>query len=99
MIAGGVVKTGSSTQGTLALSVGEAEYYALTNAAAEGLGLQALAQDMGYEMKVRIWVDSTTAKAIATRLGLGRVRHMEVMYVWAQQALKRKRFEILKVKG
>ena len=99
MIAGVAVKTWSSTQGTLALSVGEAEYYALIKAAAEGLGLQALAKDMGYEMKVRIWVDSTTAKAIAARLGLGRVRHLEVKYLWAQQALKRKRFEILKVKA
>ena len=68
MVAGGVVKTWSSTQGTLSLSVGEAEYYALIKAAAEGLGNQALAKDMGYDLKVRIWVDSTTAKAIAARL-------------------------------
>lgn len=99
MVAGGVVKTWSSTQATLALSVGEAEYYALIKAAAEGLGIQALAVDMGYEMKVRIWVDSTTAKAIVNRLGLGKVRHLEVKFLWAQQALKRKRFEINKVRG
>ena len=60
MIAGGVIKTWSSTQGTLSLSVGEAEYYALIKAAAEGLGIQSLAKDMGYDLKVRIWVDSTT---------------------------------------
>ena len=54
---------------------------------------------MGYEMKVRVWVDSTTAKAIENRLGLGRVRHLEVKFLWAQQALKKKRFEIGKVRG
>ena len=32
----------SSTQGSIALSVGEAEYYALVKAAADGLGIQAL---------------------------------------------------------
>jgi hypothetical protein len=99
MIAGGVIKTWSSTQGTLSLSVGEAEYYALIKAAAEGLGIQSLAKDMGYDLKVRIWVDSTTAKAIAARIGLGKVRHMEVKYLWAQQAMKNKRFEVRKVPG
>lgn len=97
MIAGGVVKTWSSTQATLALSVGEAEYYALIKAAAEGLGLQALAKDMGYDMKLRSWVDSTTAKAIVTRIGLGKVRHMEVKYLWAQQAMKGGKFVVRKV--
>lgn len=61
--------------------------------------MQALAKDMGYDFKLRIWVDSTTAKAIATRIGLGKVRHMEVKYLWAQQAMKNKRFEIQKVPG
>ena len=37
----------SSTQGSVALSVGEAEYYALVKGAAEGLGIQALARDLG----------------------------------------------------
>jgi hypothetical protein len=99
MIAGGVIKTWSSSQRTLSLSVGEAEYYALIKAAAEGLGMQSLAKDMGYDLKVRLWVDSTTAKAIAARIGLGKVRHMEVKYLWAQQALRSKRFEIRKVPG
>ena len=97
MIAGGVIKTWSSTQGTLSLSVGEAEYYALIKAAAEGLGIQSLAKDMGYDLKVRIWVDSTTAKAIAARIGLGKVRHMEVKYLWAQQAHKVGRFDVHKI--
>ena len=89
----------SSTQGTIALSSGEAEYYALVKAAAEGLGIQALAQDLGYDVKVRLWVDSEVAKSIVSRLGLGKVRHMEVKYLWAQEAHKRKRFEVRKIAG
>ena len=99
MIAGGVIKTWSSTQGTLSLSVGEAEYYALIKAAAEGLGIQSLAKDMGYDLKVRIWVDSTTAKAIAARIGLGKVSHMEVKHLWAQQAMMNQEFELRKFLG
>ena len=99
VVDGGTVKHWSSTQATIALSVGEAEYYALVKAAAEGLALLALARDLGYEFRLRIWVDSTTAKAIVTRLGLGKVRHMEVKYLWAQEALRRKLFEVRKIAG
>ena len=81
------------------MSSGEAEYYALVKSAAEGLGLQSLAKDLGYEMKVRIWVDSSSALAIVSRLGLGRVRHMEVKYLWAQEAHKNHRFCVRKVNG
>ena len=70
------MKTWSSTQSVPALSSGEAEYYALVKAAAEALGIQALAKDLGLEMNIRFWADSTAAKAIVVRIGLGKVRHM-----------------------
>ena len=78
MLAGGLVKSWSSTQATVATSSGEAEYYALTRAAAEGLGVQALMLDLGWSVGLRVWVDSTAAKAIGSRVALGKVRHMEV---------------------
>jgi hypothetical protein len=99
VIDGGTIKHWSSTQGSVALSVGEAEYYALIKAAAEGLGMVALAKDLGYEFRLRLWVDSNTAKAITSRLGLGRVRHMEVRYLWAQEAHKAKIFEVQRILG
>lgn len=98
-LGGGLLKSWSSTQGSIAMSSGEAEYYALVNAAAEGLGVQALAKDLGISMKIRLWVDSTSAKAIVARIGLGKVRHMEVKYLWAQQAFKEGRFEVRKISG
>ena len=54
---------------------------------------------MGIELTVRIWVDSTAAKAVASRIGLGKVRHMEVKYLWAQQAHKAGRFIVKKIAG
>jgi hypothetical protein len=96
---GAVVKTWSSTQASVATSSGDAEFYALTKAAAEGLGMQAVAQDLGIGILVRVWVDSSAAKAMASRTGLGRTRHVEVRFLWVQEALKQKRFEIRKVWG
>ena len=98
-VGGGAVNSWSSTQSTIALSSGEAEYYALTRAAAEALGFQSLCSDLGWSMAIRVWVDSTAAKAIASRTGLGRVRHLEVRYLWVQGALKDGRFKVLKIPG
>ena len=46
-IPGGILKTWSSTQASVAQSSGEAEYYALVRAASESLGMQSLMRDMG----------------------------------------------------
>jgi hypothetical protein len=96
---GGLLKSWSSTQGTIAMSSGEAEYYALVKAAAEGLGIQSLAKDLGIDVTVRLWVDSSAANSIVSRIGLGKVRHMEVKYLWAQEAHKMNRFELRKSAG
>ena len=78
----------SSILGDIATSVDEAEYNALVKAAAEGSGLVAFGHDLGYEFSLLIWVSSSTAKAIATRLCLPEVRYMEVKFLWVKEALR-----------
>ena len=99
MLAGGPVKSWSNRQASPALSSGEAEYYAIVKAAAEALGIQSLAADLGWQVKVQLRVDSSAAKAMVSRSGVGKVRHLEVRYLWVQDALNRKRFELRKVPG
>ena len=100
MTVGGVaVKHWSRSQRTRALSVGEAEYAAMVTGAAEGLGMQALMQDLGWETEVVIKTDSSTAKAVASRRGLGKLRHVEVRMLWVQDAVKRGRIRLKKVGG
>ena len=99
MMGDAVVKTWSSTQTTIAQSSGEAEYYALARAAAEGLGMQSVMRDLGWEMRVRLWVDSSAAKSIASRVGLGRIRHLEVKFLWLQEVVRDRRLEVRKVHG
>ena len=98
-VGGMVVRSWSTTQATIATSSGEAEYYALVRGSAESLGLQSALRDIGYEMKVEVRVDSSAAKAIASRLGLGRTRHLEVRFLWVQEAVRRGRLRIKKVLG
>ena len=49
MVNGGTVNQWSSTQATIALSVGEAECHALAKTAAEGLGMVVVGRDLGHE--------------------------------------------------
>ena len=93
------LKTGSSTQTTIAMSSGEAELYAVVRGASEGLGLQALADDLGVTRAVRIWTDSAAAKGMVSRTGAGRQRHLEVKYLWVQQACREERFAVRNVAG
>ncbi len=61
--------------------------------------MEALAKDLGLEVKVQLMVDSSAAKAIASRSGLGKVRRLEVRHLWVQDAVARGRFVIKKVLG
>ena len=94
-----VTKIWSSTQNVIALSSGEAEYYALVKAGSQGLGFQAMLRDLGMEGKLVLKGDATAAKGIALRKGLGTVRHIEVNQLWLQDKINKSEFEIHKVKG
>ncbi len=72
MLEGAGVKHWSRTQKTRAMSSGEAEYYGLVTGCAEGLGIKAVAEDMGFEVEVTMWTDSTAGKSVASRRGLGK---------------------------
>ncbi len=69
------IKTWSSTQSTVSQSSGEAECYALVRVAMEALGVQSIMNDLGWSPSIRLWFDSSAAKSISSRIGLGRVRH------------------------
>ena len=64
-----------------------------------GKGSVSILGDMGMKMKLQICTDSATAKGIASRKGLGKVRHIEVCQLWIQQEVANKNLHIVKVKG
>ena len=89
----------SSTQGVIALSSGEAEYYVVVRASGAGLGYQALLTDLGLSMPLRVWTHSTATIGICHRSGLGKLRHIDTQCLWLQQKVRQKRVELRKVKG
>ena len=92
------LKTWSSTQATIALSSAEAELYALCKGASQALGAMALLEDFGIKVQAKLRADSTAAIGIVRRSGLGKVRHLNVRYLWMQEKAKTD-FELDKVLG
>ena len=72
------LKMWSSTQATVALSSAEAELYALTKGAAQGLGMTALLHDFGPTATVTVHTDASAAIGIVRRAGLGKLRYLNV---------------------
>lgn len=65
------------------------------------IGTGSIARDLGIEYKesIRLKSDASAAIGIATRIGIGKVRHIEVSQLWLQHQVYRGDIVIVKVKG
>ena len=99
LLGGHTVKHWSSTRASIALSSGEAEFAGVIRGAGQGLGYQALLADLGVQLPLRVWTDSSAAIGICSRQGLGKLRHLDTHTLWVQQAVITGRLELKKVPG
>ena len=97
MVGEHAVKHTSKLQGATGLNVSECECYALAHGAAHGLGLKAYIADLGFEMSLQIFSDSSAAKAFASRRGLGRQRYVQTRYLWLQEQVAASHLTVQKV--
>ncbi|CAK0881954.1 unnamed protein product, partial [Prorocentrum cordatum] len=84
----------SRRQGIVATSSGVAEYYAATAVAEDLLYFKSLLEFMGFTVATTLLTDSSAARGIAKREGVGRVRSLEARVLWLQQAIKRKLMDL-----
>ena len=94
-----LLKSYSKTQANIALSSGEAEFYALVYASSEALGMKSMTCDYESQLDPWLYVDASAAIGVAQRVGLGKIRHLDTGSLWVQQAVRRKQIGLLKVKG
>ena len=97
MVGKHALKTWGKDQSVVAMSSGEAELYAANYGAAQALGMQSMAKDLGIEMTIELLIDAKATMGIINRQGLGKVRHIEVQHLWLQSAVKEKRIKLSKV--
>ena len=99
MLGGHLLKSWASTQPSLSLSSGEAEYYGLVKASGIALGHQSLMHDLGMNVGVRVWTDSSAAIGICGRSGLGKLRHVQTHTLRVQERVKTSAIELRKING
>ena len=63
------------------------------------LGLQSVMREFGIETTIDLNSDASAAVSIASRSGLGKVRHIEVCQLWLQDKVKQGRIKVMKVSG
>ena len=96
------LKTWSATQGPIALSSAEAEYYAMVDNTMKAMGIKTMAEEIGiFGMSgpVVLHTDSSSAKSFASRRGLGKARHVQTRCLWLQQAVADRQVLVRKVAG
>ena len=99
MFGGCPIKTYCSQQAVRALSSGEAEYYAMVKAASVTIGIRSMLMDLGVqEGKIVLKTDASAALVIAHRLGIGKIRHIEVNQLWLQEKVYKGEIIVEKIK-
>ena len=67
----------------LEFSSAESECYALTKGECSGLGLQSLFADWNLKLQLSLHMDSSSAKAVASRRGTGKsIRHVQTRVLY-----------------
>jgi len=62
-------------------------------------GIQNFLVERNIEMHIRVWSDSSAGRAMAMRVGAGRVRHLTVRMLFIQQLTSTKRVSVHGLKG
>ena len=94
-----VIKSYVGTQAALALSSGEAEFVAQVKSGSIALGVKSLCRDSGDEVSIELGSDSSAAKGVLGRLGLGKIRHLETGLLWIQHFVDKQVFKLKKLCG
>ena len=81
------------------MSSGEAEPHGINSGITQGFGLQSIAKDLGFDVKVRVHSDATAALGISRRRGLGKIKHLDVADLWAQDKVRSGAIELCKSLG
>ena len=90
------------TQGTVALSSGEAELYAIGQGVSEALFLRSMLLESGLAKKVSViaHTDSTAGKSMATRFGTGKkTKHVELRFLYMQNLVQMGLLRMAKIEG
>ena len=82
-----------------AQSSGESEFYGNVSGISAACGLQRALEHFGVKTKMVLESDSSAARAVLSRTGVGKIRHLAVSDLWVQEKLREKAFTLGRVAG
>ena len=94
-----MLRSTSTTQGVVALSSGESEFYNLVKGTSAGLGAVSMLKELGVDncnktkidnAVLEVRVDASAGRGIAVRRGAGRIRHIATPTIVGTQAHARR---------
>ena len=74
--------------------------YAINSAVAEAIFLRAMLRFiLETEVKIHLWTDSTTSLGIISRRGSGHLKHVDVKFLWLQDAVRSQQIYLYHLPG
>ncbi len=93
------IKSWSRTQSSIATSSAEAELYAIGRGTQEALATMTILSEFDINTSAKLVTDASAALAVSKREGLGKLKHINVQWLWLQDVEKRRGIEYDKIKG
>ena len=56
-------------------------------------------RDLGVEVRIEVIQDSTAAKGTVSRIGIGKIKHLDVGWLWIQEIVKLGLVKLVKIDG
>ena len=102
---GNVILSMCKTQATVSLSSCEAELMAMTHMTAEAMMISNVCRfllnisevGVSKEFDFVVFTDSSSAKSIAQRRGVGRFKHLDIRLLWIQRFVKQRYARLKKI--
>ena len=96
-VGGHLLSHWSRTQSCIALSSGEAELNALLKGACEILGIRSLLSEIGFDVGVELFGDSSASHGTLNRVGAGKTKYLQTKQLWLQEFIKSGEIKLFKV--
>ena len=93
------LKAYTRKQKIIARSSAEAELYAAALGASELKGIISMMRDLGYEKKPVLTIDAKATEHILHRQGIGKLKHIDVAYLWIQDEIRSGRLQVRRVRS
>ena len=98
MLGAHTLKAYTRKQKVIAKSSAEGELYAASLGVSEAKGVQSMMCDLGFAVKPVLSIDAKATEHILHRQGTGKLKHIDMAYLWVQDEIRSQRLRVRRVR-